>query len=188
MEQQPTSPQIVTLFGGARVSDDSQLYADSLLLGRLLADEGYAVATGGYMGTMEAALKGALEAGGKTIGYTCVTFDDKLEPNPWVREERKCATLPDRIQRMAIESAAFIIVHGGLGTLAELTVVWNMMLIAEIPVRPLIIVGPEWPQVVYSTYNWTQLGSSALALLTFTDTPQDAIDVLTRNSSAEQDA
>jgi hypothetical protein len=165
--------KLVTVFGGARVAEDARLYTKSRLLGSLLAEAGYAVATGGYAGTMEAVLRGAWEAGAHTIGYTCETFDAHLGPNAWVKEERKSPTLSTRIQRMADESDALVVVHGGLGTLAELALVWNMMLIGETRQRPFVVVGPEWPQVVESISVYSQMGSTALKLLTFVDAPEE---------------
>jgi hypothetical protein len=169
---------IVTVFGGARVPASSKLYEESRVLGRLLGQAGYVVATGGYTGTMEAVLRGAAEAGAYTIGYTCATFDAGFRPNTWVQEERKTQTLSARIQRMADESDAFVVVHGGLGTLAELALVWNMMLANETRQRPFVVVGPEWPQVIESVRVYSQMGSSALKLLTFVDTPEAALAVL----------
>ena len=128
--------QLVTVFGGARVLADDQLYADCRTLGRLLAEAGYTVASGGYTGTMEAVLRGAAEAGGHTIGYTCTTFEANFSPNGWVQEERQTPCLSARIQRLADESNAFVTVLGGLGTLAELSLVWNMMLAGEMRCSP----------------------------------------------------
>ena len=170
--------KLVTVFGGGRVARDSQLYGDCASLGALLARAGFRVATGGYYGSMEAVLHGAAEAGGHTVGFTCSIFDAKLDPNQWVREERKTGSMPARIERMAVESDAFVAVHGGLGTLAELALVWDMMLTDEVPARPFVVVGQEWPQVVASIRQHTQMGSSALGLLTFVDTPQAAVDRL----------
>jgi uncharacterized protein (TIGR00730 family) len=164
---------IVTVFGGARVAADTQLYQDSLLLGRLLGEAGYVVATGGYTGTMEAVLRGAAEAGAHTLGYTCATFEASSEPNGWVKEERKTPTLTARIQRMADESDAFVVVHGGLGTLAELALVWNMILAHETRPRPFVVVGPEWLQVIESIRAHTQMGFSASKLLTLVDSVED---------------
>lgn len=172
------SEQLVTVFGGARVPADSRLYDDCLILGRLLAEAGYVVASGGYTGTMEAVLRGAAEAGAHTVGYTCATFDAGFQPNGWVAEERKTPSLSARIQRMADESHAFIVMHGGIGTLAELALIWNMMLVKETPRRPLIVVGSEWSQVIDCLYAHTQIGSSALKLLTLVDTPQAAVRAL----------
>ena len=165
----------VSVFGGARVAEGSELYASCRELGRLLGEAGYRVATGGYTGTMEAVLRGAAEAGAHTIGYTCATFEQDFQPNSWVKEERKAPNLSSRIQRIADESDAFVVVHGGLGTLAELALVWNMLLAGETRPRPLVIMGPEWPQVIDVIYAQTQMGSSALQLLTLADTPQAVV-------------
>lgn len=172
------SGKLVTVFGGARVAEGTRLYDESLVLGRLLASAGYTVATGGYSGTMEAVLRGAAQAGAHTIGYTCETFDADLGPNAWVKEERKSPTLSSRIQRMADESDALVVVHGGLGTLAELALVWNMMLIGETRTRPFVVVGPEWPQVIESIGAYSQMGSTALKLLTFLDAPEGVLATL----------
>ena len=170
--------KLVTVFGGARVAPDSKLYEESVALGRLLGQAGYVVATGGYTGTMEAVLRGAAEAGAHTIGYTCETFEADSEPNGWIKDERKTPTLTARIQRMADESDAFVVVYGGLGTLAELALVWNMILAHETRPRPFVVVGPEWLQVIESIRAYTQMGLSASKLLTLVDTPEAAVAVL----------
>lgn len=177
---------LVTVFGGARVASDSRLYAHCVTLGRLLADAGYVVGTGGYTGTMEAVLRGAADAGAHTIGYTCVTFEAEFQPNGWVQEERKTISLTSRIQRIADESEAFVVVHGGLGTLAELALIWNMILAREAKPRPFVVVGSEWRHVLDHLHEQTQLGSSALKLLTFVDTPEDAVKALVERLDARQ--
>ena len=168
------SDTLVTVFGGGRVAKDGQLYRECQTLGALLAQADFLVATGGYYGSMEAVLQGAAEAGGHTIGFTCSIFDAALKPNGWVHEERKTGSMPARIERMAVESDAFVVVHGGLGTLAELALVWDMILTGEVRARPFVVVGQEWPQVVASIREHTQMGSSALKLLTFVETPEAA--------------
>jgi hypothetical protein len=160
------------------VAADTPLYQTCLALGRLLGQAGFVVATGGYTGAMEAVLRGAREAGAHTVGYTCATFERAFTPNPWVVEERKTRVLSARIQRLAEESDAFVVVHGGLGTLAELALVWNMMLAGELPARPLVVVGAEWPRVIDVVHAETQTGSSALRLLTLVETPQVAMERL----------
>ena len=162
-------PPLVTVFGGARVAAGSPLYAQCVALGRLLAEAGYDVATGGYTGTMEAVLRGAAEAGAHTIGYTCATFARDFQPNGWVQEERPTPNLASRIQRMVDESDSLVVVHGGLGTLAELALVWNMFLAGEAQPRPLVVLGPEWRRVLDRLYQETQLGSSAMRLLSLVD-------------------
>ncbi|MER2598502.1 MAG: LOG family protein [Caldilineales bacterium] len=165
-----TTSLLITVFGGARVAVDSALYADCLELGRLLGEAGYAVATGGYQGSMEAVLRGAHTAGAPTVGYTCATFDH-VTPNPWVMEERKTARLSARIQRLAEESAGFVVVDGGLGTLTELALVWNMLLAGELPRKPLVVMGTHWPRLLDAIYAETQTGSTALAMVRRAATP-----------------
>lgn len=172
-----TAHSIITVFGGARVAVDSALYAECVELGRLLGENGYAVATGGYMGTMEAVLRGAHAAGAATIGYTCATFDHDT-PNPWVLEERKTARLSARIQRLAEESAGFVVVDGGLGTLTELALVWNMLLAGELPHKPLVVMGAHWPRLLDAIYAETQTGSTALAMATRAADPAAVITAL----------
>lgn len=172
------SEKLVTVFGGGRVAAESPLYRDCALLGRLLAEAGFLVATGGYYGSMEAVLQGAAQAGGRTVGFTCSIFDGALRPNGWVHEERKTTSMPRRIERMAVDSDAFVVVHGGLGTLAELALVWDMILTGEVRARPFVVVGAEWPRVVESIHQHTQMGSSALKLLTLVDTPHAAVGQL----------
>lgn len=169
---------LVTVFGGARAPADSPLFEHCMDLGRLLAEAGFVVATGGYTGAMEAVLRGAREAGAHTVGYTCATFERDFQPNPWVAEERKTRVLSARIQRLAEESDAFVVVHGGLGTLAELALVWNMLLAGELPAKPLVIVGPEWPKVIDAVHAETQMGASALRLLTLVETAAEAVTKL----------
>jgi hypothetical protein len=134
----------VTVFGGSR--PDEAGYAEALRLGRLLGQAGFAVLTGGYIGTMEAVSRGAAEAGGHVIGVTCDEIEAwrPVAPNRWVEEERRCATLRQRIAALIEGCDAAIALPGGPGTLAEITEMWNHLLIGAIPPRPLILVGPGW--------------------------------------------
>ena len=65
---------IVTVFGSSRPRENDAEYGEARLLGRLLAEKGFAVCTGAYGGTMEAVSRGAKDAGGKTYGVTAEAF------------------------------------------------------------------------------------------------------------------
>ena len=65
----------ITVFGGSQPKEGDAAYAEAYQLGKLLAEAGHAVLTGGYIGTMEAASKGANEAGGHVIGVTCTDIE-----------------------------------------------------------------------------------------------------------------
>ncbi len=166
---------LIVVFGGQRVSEENPLYKEAYRLGSLLARAGYAVATGGYQGVMEAVSRGAWDAGGHVIGYTCDIFD-AMQPNPWLSEERRTPTLTARIERMAREGDAFIALHGGIGTLAEITVVWNLLLVNTLGPKPFLLVGPEWRQVLATFRRYTQMGSSAFTLVTPVSTVEEAVD------------
>lgn len=141
---------ILTVFGGSGAARDSADYRAAYHLGELCAHAGWTVATGGYIGVMEAVSYGASQAGGHVIGVTCQELDH-LRPagaNPWVREERKFTSLRERLGHLIDCCDAAIAMPGGIGTLAEITVYWNGLIIDSLPKKPLIMVGNGWRQVI----------------------------------------
>ena len=99
--------QTIAVFGSSRREADSAFYREAYELGGVLARAGYAVLTGGYEGSMEAASRGAREAGGRVIGVTCAIFDPR-PANPWLTEEIKAATLLDRLAVMIARADGFL--------------------------------------------------------------------------------
>jgi uncharacterized protein (TIGR00730 family) len=142
----------VTVFGGTHTKPGEAGYDEALLLGKLLGQRGDTVLTGGYIGTMEAVSRGAAEAGAHVIGVTC----DEIEryrpggPNRWVQEEQRFPQLIERLNGLIDGCDAAIALPGGIGTLAEVMVTWNRMLIGSIPPRPLILIGAGWKKVIDS--------------------------------------
>lgn len=136
----------VTVFGGAQPKEGTPAYEEARELGSLLAQRGHAVLTGGYMGTMEAVSRGAHEAGGHVIGVTCIDIEEwrKSKPNPWVKEERRKQTLIDRLTALVEGCDAAIALPGGAGTLTEISLMWNLMIVESLPRRPLILIGRGW--------------------------------------------
>ena len=136
----------ITVFGGAQPKEGSSAYEEARELGKLIAERGHAVLTGGYMGTMEAVSRGASEAGGYVIGVTCVDIEEwrGTAPNQWVKEERRKKSLIERLQALIEGCDAAIALAGGAGTLAEISLMWNLMIVESLPPRPLILVGSGW--------------------------------------------
>ena len=136
----------VTVFGGAQPKEGTPAYEEARELGSLLAQRKHAVLTGGYMGTMEAVSRGAHEAGGHVIGVTCIDIEEwrKTKPNPWVKEERRKQTLMDRLTELVQGCDAAIALPGGAGTLTEISLMWNLMIVESLPRRPLILIGSGW--------------------------------------------
>jgi uncharacterized protein (TIGR00725 family) len=148
MPQQP----VIAVFGSSNTAHDDPLYEEAVRCGRLLAEAGYAVVTGGYAGVMEAASRGATSAGGRVIGITAPQmFPDRAGANRWVAEERTAAGLTDRIHQLLETSDAAIVLDGGIGTFTELVVSWCLCatdLLGSRPPRPLVAVGERWKMVV----------------------------------------
>jgi uncharacterized protein (TIGR00730 family) len=140
----------VTVFGGSKALPASQEYTDACKLGRLLALGGHTVLTGGYIGTMEAVSRGANEGGGHVIGVTCEDIERwrKVEPNSWIKEERRFSTMQERLNELVCACDAAIALPGGPGTLTEIALTWNLMIVHSIPLKPLILVGAGWKVVM----------------------------------------
>ena len=139
----------VSVFGGSQPQEGSAAYAEAQQLGRLLAQRGHTVLTGGYVGTMEAVSRGAREAGGHVIGVTCEDIESwrPIKANAWVMEEIRRKTLIERLHSLIHESDAALALPGGAGTLTEITLMWNLMIVESLHRRPLILIGDGWQSV-----------------------------------------
>jgi uncharacterized protein (TIGR00730 family) len=147
--------KIVSVFGGSRPRPGDPAYEEARALGAALAESGWTVATGGYSGVMEAASRGACEAGGHVIGVTCGLIEDwkGLRPNQWVREEKKFATLRERLGHLVEFCDAAVALPGGIGTLSEVALCWSLLQTGEIQAKPLVVVGRVWTETVSTFIN-----------------------------------
>jgi uncharacterized protein (TIGR00730 family) len=148
----------ITVFGAANTLPGEPLYEDALALGQLLAKEGFNVITGGYIGTMEAVSRGAAESGAHVIGITCRDIEAwrGVKANQWVIEEQQFDTLNQRLEMLIRSCDAALALPGGIGTLVEISLTWNQMVIHAMDPKPLIIIGPGW-KAVFDTF-FDQLG------------------------------
>lgn len=143
---------VVAVFGASKVLPGEPAYESGVECGRLLSKAGFVVATGGYGGQMEAACKGAKEAGGHTIGITAPSvFPGRSGANQWIDEEIQADDLIHRISLLASLSSGYIAMPGSLGTLAEMVIVWNLALVAPFSGKtfgPIVAVGDTWQRMV----------------------------------------
>ena len=172
----------ITIFGGAEIAPESAPYLEAYQLGKLLAEAGHTVLTGGYMGSMEGLSRGANEAGGHVIGVTCADIEAwrGIKANAWVTEERRCVTLRERLNTLIDGCDAAISLPGGPGTLAEVSLMWNLMLIDSTQVRPLILVGAGWRSVFdefFRVFDGYMPGAQRNLLL-FAPTVEDAVKMI----------
>ncbi len=172
----------ITVFGGSQPAPNTPAYKEAYQLGQLLARAGHSVLTGGYMGTMEAVSRGASEAGGHVIGVTCDEIERwrPIKANAWVREERHCETLRARLDALIEGCDAAIALPGGPGTLTEIALTWNLMIVESLPRRPLVLVGDGWQSVFnqfFSSFH-TYMPASQRELLLFAPDVQMTMKLL----------
>jgi uncharacterized protein (TIGR00725 family) len=169
----------ITVFGGSHPQPGSPAYLEAYELGKLLASAGHTVQTGGYVGTMEAVSKGANEAGGHVIGVTCDEVEQwrGVKANAWVKEEHHFQTLEQRLIELVHACDAAIALPGGPGTLTEIALAWNLMIVDSMPRKPLLLVGPGWKAVLEEMFH--SLGDvtpqNQRELLTFAPDIQSAV-------------
>lgn len=142
----------ITVFGGSQPKPGEPAYQDALRLGKLLAQAGYTILNGGYIGTMEAVSRGAAEAGGHIIGVTCDEIEAwrPTKANPWVSEDWHFPSLRERLFTLIENGDGYLALPGGVGTLAEVTLTWNLLLTHILPPRPLVLIGTGWQKTVNS--------------------------------------
>lgn len=150
----------------------------------MLASAGFTVCNGGFGGTMEAAARGAKEAGGKTIGITVDVF--RREANPWIDEEIRKPTLQERLTSLVEKGDAYIVLKGGTGTLLELAYVWELINKRLIDEKPIVILGGFWNGVVEILRGemlWEGLGDCTRFIYR-TDTIDKCVRHLTKQLSS----
>ncbi len=176
----------ICVFGSYKKLDKKS--QDIIKLGRLLAERDFEVITGGFGGTMEDISRGAKEAGGKTIGVTYYRYADTAKkPNKYIDREIKTKNIFERINVMMKESNGFIVLPGGTGTLLELAAVLEHINKGLMQPKPIIALGDYWKNVAEILaeeviLNKTVKASSDILscrdLITFVDTPEEAVDAL----------
>ena len=150
--------QGVTIFGSARLSQDNKYCKMAYDLGRLLAENGHAVVTGGGPGIMEAASHGAYEIGGRTIGFNIELMHEQ-KPNPFLTD---CMTFEYFFARkvaLAMAAKVFVFFPGSYGTLDETFEVLCLMKENKMPVMPVFWIGKDfWRNFDKATQKMLSLG------------------------------
>lgn len=167
---------IVTIFGGSKCREGDLAYTQALRVGELLTDAGYTICTGGYAGVMEAASRGAHERGGRVIGITMNQFSS--EPNRYLTEKIPSEHFYERLQRLIVQSVGYIALRGGMGTVTEISLVWNKMQTRVLEPRPLVLLGDCWPPVVREWQRSLAVTDDDVKILDFASTPEEAVSII----------
>ena len=175
-----SASRIVTIFGGSKCTEDTAEYRDARNLGSRLAEAGFTICTGGYLGVMEAASRGAREKGGRVFGIVMNQF--KHEPNRYLTDKVATNHFYERLQNLITRSVGFVALRGGMGTVTEVSLVWNKLVTHVLEPRPLVLVGDCWKPVVQAWREYLVVSDKDVSFLDFADTPQEAADIIIQKS------
>jgi len=139
----------VTIFGSARAKAGTFGYEETKRVAAALAEMGCDIITGGGPGLMQAANEGAAAAPGhsRSIGIR-VNLPFEQEVNAFVTEAFEHRTFFTRLHQFVLTSDAFIVAPGGIGTVLETMMVWQLLQVRHIENTPLILVGKMWPGLI----------------------------------------
>jgi uncharacterized protein (TIGR00730 family) len=172
--------KIITIFGGSQCGENSAEYREAKQLGERLAEAGFTICTGGYLGVMEAASRGAREKGGRVFGIVMNQF--KSEPNRYLTDKVATNHFYERLQNLIERSSGFIALRGGIGTVAEISLVWNKLQTGVIERRPLVLLGGCWQPVIESWRKNLVVSEKDVSLLNIAETVEDAVRIIETNA------
>jgi uncharacterized protein (TIGR00730 family) len=152
----------VSIFGSARSKPGDPYYQKAELLARLLAKNGFSVITGGGPGVMEAANKGAAEAGGQSVGMNIrLPFEQK--PNPYANLTINYKYFFIRKVMFVKYAMAYVILPGGFGTMDELFEALTLIQTKRIKPFPVILMGSEYWKGLFDWIEKTMLRDGMIA-------------------------
>jgi uncharacterized protein (TIGR00730 family) len=138
----------VTIFGSARAKPGTVAYDETKRAATALAQMGCDIITGGGPGLMQAANEGVDDAGeAKSMGIR-VDLPFEQEVNPFVELAFEHRTFFTRLHHFVLASDAFIVAPGGIGTVLETMMIWQLLQVRHLEKTPLILVGKLWPGLV----------------------------------------
>jgi uncharacterized protein (TIGR00730 family) len=173
----------VTIFGSARLSPDSKWYKEAERLGELLAKKGFTVVTGGGPGIMEAANKGAYDAGGQSVGIN-IQLPSEQRINPYVKLSRAFHYFFTRKVILAASAQAYVYFPGGFGTVDELFEILTLIQTEKSEKIPIVLIGHEYWDGLNDWLHsimFEKIGSvnqEDLKLFTIVDSAQEAFDLI----------
>ncbi len=186
-----TFSQGVTIFGSARISEESKYYKQARELGRKLAENGHAVITGGGPGIMEAANRGAYEYGGRSVGLN-ISLDHEQFPNPYLTDTMEFHYFFSRKVMLVMASKVFAFMPGGFGTLDELSEVMILEQEDKMPKQPIFLIGKSYWKPLYKVWEKKLLAEGMikakdLKLVTITDNIEDVVKAANKQGHVKID-
>jgi uncharacterized protein (TIGR00730 family) len=170
------------LFGSARIAEDHPAYAAARVTGRLFAERGWAVVTGGGGGVMEAANRGAREGGGLSVGFN-IELPHEQRPNDYLDIEYTFAHFYARKVCFVKPSEGFVIFPGGFGTLDELYEALTLIQTDKVLDFPVVLFGSDYWTGMLEWIREAPLREAMISpddveLLHLTDDPKHAVELV----------
>ncbi len=178
-------PPAVSVFGSARVKADDPIYQEAETLARMLANEGYAVISGGGPGVMEAVNKGAFEANGESVGLHIQL--------PLEQGSNRYQTIPIQFKYFFVRKVmfikyaqAYVVMPGGTGTLDELFESFVLIQTKRIKRFPIVLYKSDYWAGLLDWIKNTMvkqgyINPGELDLLTIRDTPEEVVEFIKRH-------
>jgi uncharacterized protein (TIGR00730 family) len=182
----------ITVFGSARVSPTSPAYETAREIGRRLAEEGYAVITGGGPGVMEGANRGCQEGGGMSVGCN-IELPHEQDINPYVDLGVEFRYFFARKTMFVKYADGFVILPGGFGTMDELFEALTLIQTGKIRHFPIILVGSTFFAGLLGWVKETLLAQGMITtedldLLVVTDDPKEVVEIVKKASKRRAEA
>ena len=182
----------VSVFGSARVGAENRYYGRARELGRMLAEAGFAVITGGGPGIMEAANRGCQEGGGMSIGCN-IELPQEQGLNPYVDLGVEFSYFFARKVMFVKYADAFVIFPGGYGTLDELFEALTLIQTDKVQDFPVILMGTDYWAGMIDWIRGSLLAEAAINpddvdLLRLTDDPAEAVRIIKAYQRTHRDA
>ncbi|MEW6741898.1 MAG: TIGR00730 family Rossman fold protein [Planctomycetota bacterium] len=176
----------VTVFGSARFTEDHRYYKLAREMGGRLARQGFTVMTGGGPGIMEAANRGAKEAGGRSVGCN-IQLPREQKPNSYLDVWLEFRHFFVRKVMLVKYSFAFLALPGGFGTLDEIFETAVLIQTGKIEEFPLVLMGVDYWQPLLDFISRTMAPEATVSrhdtgLIQVTDSPEDALDLVSERA------
>ncbi|MBN1849137.1 MAG: TIGR00730 family Rossman fold protein [Deltaproteobacteria bacterium] len=183
-ETLPDVHPAVSIFGSARSRPNSQSYRTTEKISRLLVENGFNIISGGGPGIMEAANKGAAEAGGKSVGLH-IHLPNEQQPNKYANLQLSYKYFFIRKVMFVKYAVAYVIMPGGFGTLDELFEALTLIQTKRIRSFPVILVDSEYWKGLIDWIKKTQLKENKISkedldILRVVDDPEEAVGIIKR--------
>lgn len=181
---------MVTVFGSARTRPEEKDYKEAESMGRLLAKNGFGVLTGGGPGIMEAANKGAQDAGGHSVGLN-ITLPMEQKPNPYLDEEIDFHYFFIRKVNFLKYALGLVVFPGGFGTMDEFFEAVTLIQTDKINPVPMCLVGAKFWQPLIDWLKGTLLAQGRVSpedfeIFSVVDCAEDAMKVILASQKARK--